>query len=123
VISVAAARRLTPFARPVSPSSALRPPASAAPEIAAKMKIGAELMATGDVTAARMMFERAAEAGEATAAFALAETYDPAVLRRLRLRGGISPDVALARRWYEKARDLGSIAAPERIVRLTQIPQ
>ena len=87
------------------------------------MKIGAELMANGDVTAARMMFERAAEAGEAAAAFALAETYDPAVLRRLRLRGGIAPDVALARRWYEKARDLGSIAAPERIVRLTQIPQ
>ena len=100
-------------------------PASAddASEIAAKMKIGAELMASGDITAARMMFERAAEAGEAAAAFALAETYDPVVLRRLRLRGGIAPDVALARRWYEKARDLGSIAAPERIVRLTQIPQ
>jgi len=112
-------------ARPISPSSASRPPASAddASEIAAKMKIGAELMAHGDVTAARMMFERAAEAGEAAAAFALAETYDPAVLRRLRLRGGIAPDVALARRWYEKARDLGSITAPERIVRLTQIPQ
>jgi TPR repeat protein len=70
-----------------------------------------------------MMFDRAAEAGEAAAAFALAETYDPVALRRLRLRGGIAPDVALARRWYEKARDLGSIAAPERIVRLTQIPQ
>jgi hypothetical protein len=116
--SVDATRRPTPSARPISP-----PSADDASEIAAKMKIGAELMATGDVTAARMMFERAAEAGEAAAAFALAETYDPAVLRSLRLRGGIAPDVALARRWYEKARDLGSIAAPERIVRLTQIPQ
>ncbi len=123
--SVDAARRPMQSARPISPSSASRPPAFAddASEIAAKMKIGAELMANGDVTAARMMFERAAEAGDAAAAFALAETYDPAVLRRLRLRGGIAPDVALARRWYEKARDLGSIAAPERIVRLTQIPQ
>jgi hypothetical protein len=116
--SVDAARRPTPSVRPISPASA-----DDASEIAAKMKIGAELIATGDVTAARMMFERAAEAGEAAAAFALAETYDPAVLRGLRLRGGISPDVTLARRWYEKARDLGSIAAPERIVRLTQIPQ
>ncbi len=125
VTSVDAARRPMPSARPISPSPASRPPASAddASEIAAKMKIGAELMASGDITAARMMFERAAEAGEAAAAFALAETYDPVVLRRLRLRGGIAPDVALARRWYEKARDLGSIAAPERIVRLTQIPQ
>jgi hypothetical protein len=123
--SVDAARRPMPSARPISPSSASRPRASTddASEIAAKMKIGAELMANGDITAARMMFERAAEAGEAAAAFALAETYDPVVLRRLRLRGGIAPDVALARRWYEKARDLGSIAAPERIVRLTQIPQ
>jgi hypothetical protein len=122
--SVDAARRPMPSARPISPSAS-RPPASAddASEIAAKMKIGTELMASGDITAARMMFERAAEAGEAAAAFALAETYDPVVLRRLRLRGGIAPDVALARRWYEKARDLGSIAAPERIVRLTQIPQ
>jgi hypothetical protein len=121
--SLDAARRPMPSTRPISPAS--RPPASAdeASEIAAKMKIGADLMATGDITAARMMFERAAEAGEAAAAFALAETYDPVVLRRLRLRGGIAPDVALARRWYEKARDLGSIAAPERIVRLTQIPQ
>jgi hypothetical protein len=123
--SVDAVRRPMPSARPISPSSTSRPPASAdsASEIAAKMKIGADLMASGDITAARMMFERAAEAGEAAAAFALAETYDPVVLRRLRLRGGIAPDVALARRWYEKARDLGSIAAPERIVRLTQIPQ
>jgi hypothetical protein len=123
--SVDAARRPMPSARPISPSSASRLPASAddASEIAAKMKIGTELMASGDITAARMMFERAAEAGEAAAAFALAETYDPVVLRRLRLRGGIAPDVALARRWYETARDLGSITAPERIVRLTQIPQ
>jgi TPR repeat protein len=82
------------------------------------MKIGAELMANGNIPAARMMFERAAEAGDAAGAFALAETYDPAVLRRLRVRGGIAPDVALARRWYEKARDLGSVAARERISRL-----
>ena len=111
--------------RPVSPSPASPPPARVedASEIATKMKIGVELMANGDIAAARMMFQRAAEAGEAAGAFALAETYDPVVLRRLRLRGGIAPDVELARSWYEKARDLGSIAAPERIVRLTQIPQ
>jgi hypothetical protein len=128
VTSVDIIDQLMPLAtgpRPVSPSSASRSPPSAtdASEIAAKMKIGTDLMANGDITAARMMFERAAEAGNATGAFALAETYDPAVLGRLRLRGGIAPDVALARKWYEKARDLGSIAAPERISRLAQIPQ
>jgi hypothetical protein len=54
---------------------------------------------------------------------ALAETYDPAVLGTMRLRGGITPDPALARQWYEKARDMGAGAAPERIARLTQNPQ
>jgi hypothetical protein len=110
-------------ALPAAASSLRSASDSDASEIAAKMKIGADLMANGDVAAARMMFERAAEAGEAAAAFALAETYDPLVLRTLRLRGAIAPDPALARRWYEKARDLGSSAAPERIARLSQNPR
>lgn len=123
--SVDAVQRAAPSAtgaRTALPSAASRPPQDAS-EIAAKMKIGADLMAHGNIAAARMMFQRAAEAGEAAAAFALAETYDPAVLGTLRLRGGIAPDLELARSWYEKARDLGSIAAPDRIVRLTQLPQ
>jgi hypothetical protein len=85
---------------------------------AARMKLGTELMAAGDIAAARTMFERVAEAGDAAGAFALAETYDPAVLRAMPLRGGITPDAGQARRWYEKARDLGSSAAPERLARL-----
>jgi hypothetical protein len=87
----------------------------------ARMKLGAELMAAGDVAAARTMFEGVAEAGDAAGAFALAETYDPAVLRAMPLRGGITPDVGLARRWYEKARDLGSSSAPERLARLRRV--
>jgi TPR repeat protein len=102
---------------PSRPSEPARDPS----EIAAKMKIGRELVAHGDITAARTMFQRAAEAGEAAGAFALAETYDSAVLRRLPLRGGIAPDLALARSWYEQARAMGSTAAAERIVRLTQV--
>jgi hypothetical protein len=94
-----------------------------ASEIAARMKIGTELVANGDIAAARKMFERVAEAGEAAGAFALAETYDPVVLGSLRLRGAIMPDPALARSWYEKARDLGASAAPERIARLARSSQ
>jgi TPR repeat protein len=112
-------------AQPPAPQTAVPPSASSAPppaqdpaEIAAKMKIGTDLMASGDIAAARTMFERVAEAGDAAGAFALAETYDPAVLRTLRLRGGIAPNPALARRWYEKARDMGSSAAIDRIARL-----
>jgi hypothetical protein len=109
----------------VSPSVAPRPPVAAedAPVVAAKMKIGVELMTYGEVAAARVMFQRAAEAGDGAGAFALAETYDPLVLGGLRLREGIMPDLALARTWYERARDLGSPEARDRISRLAQLPQ
>jgi hypothetical protein len=109
----------------VSRPDALRPPAAAddAPLIAAKMKFGVELMTYGEVVAARVMFQRAAEAGDGAGAFALAETYDPLVLEELRLREKITPNVALARTWYERARDLGSLQARDRISRLAQLPR
>jgi TPR repeat protein len=94
-----------------------------ADEIALMMKSGADLMANGDISAARLMYQRAAEAGDATAAVALAETYDPLVLRRVNPKGGITPDVALAHTWYEKAKDLGSAVAPERLERLARLPE
>lgn len=87
-------------------------------EITLRLRLGADLMAAGDVAAARAMFERAAETGDAAGAFALASTYDPAVLTAMPLGGGIKPDPVQARRWYETARDRGSSAAPERIARL-----
>jgi hypothetical protein len=87
------------------------------------MKTGVELMTYGDVTEARTMFQPVAEAGEGTGAFKLAETYDPIVLAALRLREEIMPDLALARTWYERARDLGSLEARDRISRLAQLPR
>jgi len=94
-----------------------------ADEIALMMKSGAELMAYGDISAARLIYQRAAEAGDAMAALALAETYDPLVLRRANPKGGITPDIALAHTWYEKAKDLGSAVAPERLERLARLPE
>jgi hypothetical protein len=128
VTSVDAAQRPALLPTPpqtVSPTVAPRPPVAAedASVIAAKMRVGVELMTYGEVTAARTMFQRVAEAGEAAGAFALAETYDPLVLGGLRLRERIVPDAALARTWYEKARDLGSPEARDRISRLAQLPQ
>jgi TPR repeat protein len=89
-----------------------------AAEIAQMVKRGAELVANGDIAAARLMYQRAAETGEAAAAFALAETYDPLALAK----GKIAPDVGLAQMWYEKARDLGSTLASERLERLARLP-
>ena len=94
-----------------------------ADEIALMMRTGAALMASRDFAAARLMYQRAAEAGSAMGAFALAETYDPLVVGKLNARGGISPDVALAQIWYEKAKDLGSTVAPERLERLARLQE
>jgi hypothetical protein len=57
------------------------------------------------------------------AAFALAETYDPLMLRKLTPKGGLVSDVGLAHIWYQKAKDLGSAAAPERLERLARLPE
>ena len=94
-----------------------------AAEIKLMVKSGLEFMANGNVGAARLMFQPAAEAGDAVAAFALAETYDPSVLKRLGTRGGITADVTLANSWYEKAGALGSTLARERLERLARGPE
>jgi len=75
---------------------------------------GEQLMATGDVVAARIVLQRAAESDEATAALALGAAYDPNVLARLGVVG-ISADVEKARTWYQKAESLGSPDARRRL--------
>jgi hypothetical protein len=78
---------------------------------------GNQKLASGNVAAARMFYRRAAEAGFADAAFALAATYDPEELGRLKVVG-LKSDVPAARQWYERARVLGFKGAEERLVRL-----
>jgi len=85
-----------------------------AKEVAVLLKRGAELVANGNIVAARLIYKRAADAGEAQAAFALAETYDPLVLQRLGVKG-LAADAAMAQSWYEKAGALGSTEARGRL--------
>ena len=49
-------------------------------ELAALLKRAKSLLAIGDIAAARLLLERAADAQEAEAALMLAKTYDPQVL-------------------------------------------
>jgi len=72
------------------------------------------LVAAGDISPARLLLERAAEAQEPTAALMLARTYDPDVLRTENARN-ILPDPAMARIWYQKAAQLGSADAQHRL--------
>jgi hypothetical protein len=90
-------------------------------ENAALLKRGNDLISSGDVAAARMVLQRAVEAGDARAALALAGTYDPATLQKLRVHG-LSPDLAMARHWYEKASELGSPYALQRLEMLARKP-
>jgi len=115
----------TQWLRGVSPSVDPPPPVVAedASLIAARMRAGVELVTYGEIATARKIFQLVAEAGVAAGAFALAETYDPLELERLRLAEGIKPNVALARTWYERARSLGSPDARDRLSRLAQLPQ
>ena len=70
----------------------------------------------GNISAARMFFQRAAEAGLAAGALRMAATYDPVELSRLKAL--VNPDRNEARKWYELARELGAEEAEERLARL-----
>ena len=63
---------------------------------------------------ARMFFKKAADAGDAQAAVAMGATYDPNLFASLKVQG-MRPDVQLARQWYERAVNLGSKDARDRL--------
>jgi hypothetical protein len=91
-------------------------------ELTSLLKRAEALVSTGDLPAARLLLNRLAEAHNARAAFDLAATYDPTVIKAL---GAVSasPDLALARTWYERARDWGSTNASEKLHALENAPQ
>jgi hypothetical protein len=62
---------------------------------------GRELLAAGEIAAARRFFERAAEAGNAPAATGAGRTYDPLYLRQA--ARGLRGDPEKAAEWYRKA--------------------
>ncbi|MDH6264191.1 hypothetical protein [Bradyrhizobium sp. BR13661] len=76
------------------------------------------LLGVGDIAAARLLLERAASAGDATAALLLARTYDPAVLGTRDTRS-VNADASAARDWYQKAATLGSPEAQQRLAQLS----
>lgn len=81
------------------------------------LALGEKYFANGSIIAARQFFQRAADAGLAAAALRLAATYDPVELERSQVQG-VVPDRDLARRWYQRARDLGAPEAEERLAKL-----
>lgn len=118
---IAAAYQSALKTKVVLPEPAVREAPVAAParriepdELAALLKRAKGLLAIGDITSARLLLERAADAQEAEAALMLAGTYDPQVLGTQDMRS-ITPDPAAARLWYQRAAQLGSSDAKRRL--------
>ena len=105
---------MEPAAREAAPPPARRIDPD---ELATLLKRAKGLLAIGDITAARLLLERAADAQEAEAALMLAGTYDPQILGVQDMRS-ITTDPAMARAWYEKAAQLGSADARRRLSQL-----
>jgi TPR repeat protein len=83
-------------------------------EVNMLVKRGEEFLMAGDFAAARLMLQRAAEAGDPHASLVLGATYDPIEVKHLGVRG-IVASVATARTWYEKAEQFGSAEARRRL--------
>jgi len=86
-------------------------------EIATLIERSSAFLKRGDLASARLLLRRAAEAGSADAALTLGSTFDPVVIQQMGVIG-IEPDIARARQWYEKAAELGSDAASQRLASL-----
>jgi TPR repeat protein len=90
-------------------------PAAPDPALAASfVRRGDAMLAIKDISAARKLYESAADAGSAAGATALARTYDPDYLARLGVVG-LQPDPAAAATWYRKAAALGDRDAETRL--------
>ena len=78
------------------------------------LRRGLNMLDSGNVSAAQLLLERAAELGNGQAAFALATTYDGAP-GAPRSASTVRPNVELAWRWYERAQELGVEGAGRRL--------
>lgn len=103
---VPAVKPAVPAVQPIDPS-----------EAAMLTQRGRDFLAAGDISAARVAFRRLADAGEADAALALANTYDPGYLAAHHVVGGLG-DRAMARKLYQRARELGSAEAGQILARM-----
>ncbi|MEH2499900.1 hypothetical protein V1294_006379 [Bradyrhizobium sp. AZCC 1678] len=83
-------------------------------EVAALIKRGQDLLASGDVQSARLLLMRGAEARNARAALLVGTTYDPALLRQIGADGPLA-DAAQARTWYQRAKEWGEPDAQRKL--------
>jgi hypothetical protein len=91
-------------------------------EIAGLVRRAQELLASGDLKAARALLMRAADAQNARAALLLAKTFDPITSRQFSIAEP-GPDLAQARNWYQRAKEWGSPEAQRQLDALASYPR
>ena len=88
-----------------------------AEQIAMLLARGDAFMQARDIASARLLYERAADAGNGRAALRVGESFDPAFLGRIGVYRNTG-DRRLALSWYRRARDLGDTEAAQLLERL-----
>lgn len=99
-----------PSARAASAHPTLAAPARRAldPSVEKSLRQAGDIkILEGDIASARLFYERAADAGDARAAFDLGDSFNPAFLARMGVRG-MRGDIVAAAHWYRRAVSLGS---------------
>jgi TPR repeat protein len=91
-------------------------------EVAGFVRRGQELLASGDLQAARLLLLRAAQAHDAQAALLLAKSFDPILSKQFGMADA-EPDLAKARNWYQKAEEWGASEARRELDALASYPR
>ena len=116
--------RTPPEAGPAAADPAAMPPSPSAPPAASPLPPavlamlldrGAAMLATGDISAARLLYKRAADSGSAQAAAQIGRTYEPTFLANRRAIG-IQADPTVAAGWYRRALSLRGTKAASLLV-------
>jgi type II secretory pathway predicted ATPase ExeA len=106
--------------RPEPPKPTPAAPASsrfASSDLTLLLSRGDTMLALGDISAARLLYQRAAALGSGRAATAVGKTYDPAFLASIRA-SGIAADRVVAATWYRKGAGLGDLEGADRLAGL-----
>ena len=117
-VQTAMAPSSTPPEAASADPAAMPPPPSAPPAasplppavLAILLDRGAAMLATGDISAARRLYKRAADAGSAQAAVEIGKQYEPTFLANRRLIG-IQAAPTIAAGWYRRALSLDGTQA------------
>ncbi len=125
VVTALAATPIVPTPVPAIPATATietppSPPAPLSPNAALFARRADRLLELGDISGARLLYERAAALGSGAAALSMAHTFDPDFLAAR--HASIPANPAKSAEWYRRALASGSTEAVSSLRRLESEP-